>query len=576
MIVLGAPWGLLALGAIPAILAIHWFRRRAAPHRVSALFLWPAPAPVAASGRRRERIVNLPSLWLELLVALALTWWLADIHRSGDDLGRHLVIVLDDRVRLQAVLPAGDSPAGRLRHELGRRLASLKVQDRVSLLASGAVPRLLAGPAATPSEAAAALARWIPAAGWHELDATLALAGQIAARGKTGEVLFASDRIPLELPQDMACLARGEVVPTGGFADARWLRDSQGERLVLRIYGPPRDLEIAAGQQVLLRLAKVGGTVLIPLSTPPDALRVALLGADPLPQDDAALLRRPPLRAVRVTNQLPEPARAAAQRVLGSLFAIEPGGVAPDLELGTAASSAPGAWNFQLVSGGSGAVLGPFLTRRGHPLAHDLDGTGLLWAGAVERASLPADASEVISAGTQVLLSERRRGRDRLFTCAADPARGTLLQHPLWPGLIANLIEARRAALPGVVQPTVPVGRPQSVVLPAGTGEVTLISPAGLSAQLNGDSDGLVLLPALDQAGTWRLELAGQPWQQIEALPLDERLGELAGAATAERPGIEAQLVAVERRRTAAEWLLPLLIAAAAAIGAWLCAARGR
>jgi hypothetical protein len=576
MIAVGAPWGLLALAAIPAILAIHWFRRRAAPHRVSALFLWPAPAPVSASGRRPERIVNLPSLWLELLLALALVWWLADLHPSGDDAGRHLVIVLDDRLRLQAHLPAGDSPADRLRNELATRLHALGTADRVSLLASGSVPRLLAGPAASPVECAAALAKWVPESGWHDLEPALALAGQLAACGGTGEVLLASDRVPVDLPTGIGCVARGMPVPTSGLADARWLRDGQGERLVLRVYGPPRDIEIAVDQHTFARIPAVSGTVLVPLTTPPEAVRVVLAGADPLPQDDAVLLRRPPLRAVRVANQFPEPARAAAQRVLAALFAVEPGGPAPHLELTSTSGATPGAWQMQIAGGAGGAVLGPFLTRRGHPVARDLDGTGLLWAGAAERALLPADATEIISAGTQVLLSEQRHGRDRHFTCAVDPTRGTLLQHPLWPGLIANLVEARRAALPGVSQPAVPVGRPLSVVLPTDAEQVQLIGPTGISATLSADSDGAVLLPALDHAGTWRLEVAGRPWEQIEALPLDERLGELAGAATAERAGATPTLVAVARRRTAAELLLPLLLAAAAAAGAWLCAARGR
>ena len=61
-LVIAAPWGLLALLTLPAILAIHWFRRRSPPRSVTGLFLYPPPVPSAASGRRRERMLSSGSL----------------------------------------------------------------------------------------------------------------------------------------------------------------------------------------------------------------------------------------------------------------------------------------------------------------------------------------------------------------------------------------------------------------------------------------------------------------------------------------------------------------------------------
>ena len=71
------PLGLLALLAIPTVAALHLFRRRFRPRRVSAVFLWNLEDRTPLAGRTRERLLRSPSLWLELLAALALALALA-------------------------------------------------------------------------------------------------------------------------------------------------------------------------------------------------------------------------------------------------------------------------------------------------------------------------------------------------------------------------------------------------------------------------------------------------------------------------------------------------------------------
>ncbi len=580
-LIIGAPWGLAALAGIPAVLAIHWFRLRSPPRPVTALFLWPPPAPAAAGGRRRDRLRNLPSLWLELFAVAVLAAWLADLHPAGDDRGRHLVIVLDDRRRLQAHLPGSGTPADRLRDDLRARFAALAGDDRVTVIASGATPRLLAGPAAEVAQARAAVDRWSPAGAWHDLDAALAFAGQLAGPATGGaSVLLASDRLP---PSDsapgIAAIARGRALATTGLADVRWVREGAAERLVVGSAGdaPPRPREIRAAGAVIARVSGTPGTHLLPLPRdPPESLGVALVGDDPLPADDQATVRRPARRAVRVAIDLPDPTGAAVRAVVAALPDIEPPGVAPDLLVGTADSAEPGAWVLRIAPGGGDASLGPFLVRRGHPLCRDLDGSGLLWVGGLPLTDLAPGSVPLMSAGDTVLLAETRRGRDRRIDAWVDPARGTLLHHPLWPALLANVIEARRAALPGVTAPTVAVGQPVPVVLPVGTASVVLRGPDGAEAPVVADADGRALLPALDRAGTWTLLTAGGPWLTLEAVDLDQRLADLAAAADGERAAPPTEAVAVARRRSPAALLLPLVLAALAAFGAWWFGGRGR
>ena len=599
---LGAPWGLLALAGIPAIVAIHWFRRRAQPQRVTGLFLWPAPVPSAAAGRRRERVVSLPSLWCELVAVLAFTWWLADLHPTADERSQQLVVVLDDRLRLQAVQPGGLTAATRIQRELSARLAALRTADRVTLICSGATPRILAGPGATPAAATQALAGWQPAATWHELGPALALAQQLAAlggpvaggpaaggpaaggpaAGDSGQWLVASDRQPDDLPNAAGLLACGEIVATTGLADVRWLRDGAGERLVVRVAGTAaaRPLILAHEGREIARLPAVGpGTALIPLtglaaSAIPAEIEVLLDGPDPLPADDRVRVRRPPERLVRVAEDVPAAIKPQITQVLAAVPGILPGGLNPDLLITTSSAAVPGTWRLRLAPAGGAAALGPFLTRAGHPLCRDLDGSGLLWVGGVDTERITSEA--LLSAGNQVLYREQRRGRDRLLDLHADLQAGTLVQHPLWPALIANLIETRRAFLPGCAEATIPVGRNTAVVLPTAEQEVHLSGPGTTAVTLVADVDGQVLLPAMERAGTWQLQLAGRPWLTLEAVALDARQADFATAASSIREPAAADDVAAERRRSPAERVLPLLAAAAAILAAWAWARRGR
>ncbi|MBM3978468.1 MAG: hypothetical protein FJ299_15960 [Planctomycetes bacterium] len=96
------PWGLLALLAVPAILALHLFRRRFQPRVVSALFLWAPDDHVVVAGRKREPLRQSVSLWSELLAAACLALALAGPRSCGQESAEHLVVVLDGSASMAA------------------------------------------------------------------------------------------------------------------------------------------------------------------------------------------------------------------------------------------------------------------------------------------------------------------------------------------------------------------------------------------------------------------------------------------------------------------------------------------
>lgn len=585
-----APWGLLGLLALPAILAIHFFRRRFRPRPVTGLFLYGAAVTTVAAGRRRQKLIWRASLWLELAAALALTWWFCDPHWSDRERARHLVLVLDSRLRVAAHTAAGPGVDALLRAELDNRIAALDRDDRVTAVASGDTPTLIIGPAARPVTARTALAAWRPDRPWHDLTPALLLARSLA--GPEAELTVVSDREPESLPASVGVLARGQVRPTTGFADVRWLNDAEGERLVLRplAQGAAARSEVlvqsTAGEQVQRMTvdlpADAGTAFVVPLPRgTAGPLTVTLgTGQDPLPDDNRFTLIRPERAALNVRVALPDPLAAAVKLALTALPDVKTDGTgAPHLLIDDAATQPPlGCWQLRIIAGSAKPSVGPFLARRGHPLLTDLDFTGALWTGgatAVERAALPLTATPLLEAGEAVLLSESRRGRDRLLTMHADLAKATLTRHSAWPALIANLVAARRAALPGPRTVNLPLGQPSLVTLPPGASALMLEEPDGGRTRLAGDPDGEVMLPALRKPGLHQLLLDGPQgvgaWRTVNALLIDPRLGDLRGAATITREAAPTDRASVERSRSTLAHLLPIVLAAVCALAGWWC-----
>ncbi len=107
------PLGLLALLAIPAIVAIHLFRRRFPVRPVAGLFLWQMAQRTPEGGGRITRLPITTSLILECLAALALALILAGARLSPAGVSQHLVVLLDDSASMAAVNAAGESARDR-------------------------------------------------------------------------------------------------------------------------------------------------------------------------------------------------------------------------------------------------------------------------------------------------------------------------------------------------------------------------------------------------------------------------------------------------------------------------------
>ncbi len=198
MPVLGLPLLLVGLVALPAVAGIYWLRTRFRRQAVSSLMLWEAAAEAQGGGRKKNRLQTPLALLLELLaiLLLVLAATAPRVLRAGQT--PSVVVVLDDSYSMTAADDRGVSARDRGAELVRRELAGLG-RYTVRFVAAGVVPRVL-GEAATSSggaaEVEAVLERWRPEASASDLDAGLALAGEVSGGDGRARVLVVSDRTP--------------------------------------------------------------------------------------------------------------------------------------------------------------------------------------------------------------------------------------------------------------------------------------------------------------------------------------------------------------------------------------------
>lgn len=447
-----APLGLFGLLLVPLVVGMHLFRRRLPERRVAALFLFPVARLTAGAGRTRTTLLRTPSFWCEVLAALLLGLWLGG-PVFGGGAQRHVVFVLDDSASM------GAGAAARARDALLERARALSSTDRVTVLRTGPRPTVALGPKALPGELAGALAAWAPARPRHDLLATLDLARELASGG--GEVLFATDETPAVDCADIGVLGFGRPAPNCAILTT--LRapraDGPGERLRVRLgaYGGAAAttlVVVADGREVLRReVAFADGVADLAVDLPAglDALELRL-AADGLAVDDAAWLLPPADRTVGVCDLLPAERRQQLEldRVFVALRGHRRETDAARAQLVLA--ERPG----QLVTGQTEIVIapgdgersawrGPFVVDRGHPWLAGVRLQGVVWVAGVR--SLPGHV--LVAVGNQPLLCEEFLDQGRRLWIDLDPSRGNVPRAPDWPLLLANVLEACRAEVPG-------------------------------------------------------------------------------------------------------------------------------
>ncbi|MFY0571451.1 BatA domain-containing protein [Archangium lansingense] len=560
----GFPWGLLALGALVPLVAAYFLRRKQKPVVVSALFLWRTPRPRAEAGPRFERFTREASLLLEALAVVAAALFLADVRLGEDARTRHLVLVVDGSLSLSARGADGRPVLEKVRAEAARRVEEEKATS-VTVLASGTVPRVLAGPEAEPSRALAALESFRALGADHDVAPTLLWAQELAGPGR--RVHFLTDAPPAEgmaVPAAVRWTALGAPRDNVALVSA-WRRDEGSTATVtLRVarFGTgPEETEVRAvarpgpgakegtERRERVRLPEEGAATLRFTFENAGDVEVSL-PQDALPEDGEARLPPAPERRVRVAlaEGLDAQARSALERFLAVSPGVEQGPGEGALIVGPRGSDA------RVTVGAGGAVrtfVGPFFAEKGHPLLDDVQLGGVRWAAGAE--SPPGRA--LMTAGTVVLLSEAE-GQVHLNV---DLSRSNVQRTPAWPVLLGNLLREVRRSQEGFPRRQLSLGESLAVVTRSGA-RYTLEGPEGTRPLFGA---GALSLPPPSVPGRYTLERDGEPVDAVEVLPLDARESDLRGRGEGDRPadaaGSDEEGGAAPGR---ARWPLLVLLAA--------------
>jgi len=448
-----APLGLLALLAVPAIITLHLFRNRLPEHRVAGLFLFPGTAVASEGGRKRTRLWNSPSLWLECLVAVLLALWLSGFT-FGDLLPRHVVLLVDDSASMSANQTR--ERAGEVLRELHE---SLTADDEVTVVVSGEPAQVVVGPRAEADRFAAWLATYNPSLPSHSIQGALDIGREIA--GHSGELILLTDEAPLDPCTDLRLVSCGTAVPNAALSFVQRVRDGSMDRVIATIvgYGTVRTGEVVVSDgdtelaRTAVKLPDNGGEVRIEVKVPRAAQNLRLeLSADAMQLDNVAWLVPIRDRIVSVCDQLTAAERANLEldRVFEAMS--EWRSESDPARAQVILRSQPGtleAGQLELVLGKTAGDRlvhkSPFVLDRSHALLSGLEMQGIHWLSG--SGSLPGQV--LVASGSKVLISAEPAQLGTRIWCDVDGQAGNFVRSPDWPILFANVLEVARREVPG-------------------------------------------------------------------------------------------------------------------------------
>jgi hypothetical protein len=489
------PLALVGLVGLPTLIAIYWLRNRFRRQPVSSLMLWIDPSESRSGGPRVRRLQTPWLLLLELLAVLLLVLAAADPYLPGMSGSRPIVVVLDDSFSMLA--GGADSPRQRAAKALIEEIRRRNPYT-TRLVLAGERPQALGDAVHTPAEVAGLLDGWRCQGAAADLDAAVALAGELG--GEYALLLVVTDREPDPPPTEEGRLrwwAFGKPRENLAVTAAARLPAEGGDRLLVEVTnfsGEGRAVELSverldpdgkpAGVLQVFPLELAAGeprrlTLLLPEGT--GAVR-ARLPDDELDFDNTASLLSPPRRSVRfdvrVTNAT---LRSLVERALDATGVAVRKAESPDVLVTDAADAPEGtpadAWRvFLLAEKEAGAFAGPFVLDRGHPLTDGLSLRGTVWGGG-EGTDLPG--APVVLAGNVPLLTDTESAGRHDLRWRFRPDLSTLQNGPNWPVLWWNLCQWHAGQQPGPARVNLRLGEDAVLTLGDSRDRLTLAGPDG-------------------------------------------------------------------------------------------------
>ena len=219
--ILTNPWGLLALLAIPVVLAIHFLQRRAQVVVVSTLFLLPPPKYQAERGFRLERLLGSLPLWMQLLLVLLLSLLLSQPRFVDQKATLRIAIVLDGSASMSVFR---QEVVETLKEELPVIQGTVPNVELWLLDSDLARERIYHGN--TFPDLYASLENWPPNSGAISPEAALRVGRSLT--GETGALLYLTDTELKAVPYGAQAYSVGYAVPNVGFTGVSYEPNGEG------------------------------------------------------------------------------------------------------------------------------------------------------------------------------------------------------------------------------------------------------------------------------------------------------------------------------------------------------------
>ena len=312
-----APLAALFALTIPVIVALYFLRVRRPDVPLSSTLLWRRAIRDRQASVPWQRLHPSWLLFLQLLAAallvLALMRPATTTHAA---LARHTIVVVDTSMSMQA------TDASPSRFEVARQKAREIVDQisggsRITLVAMGGHPRVLASSTGDAGPLRSALDSLHPSDTGADLQAALALAASVAGGGEGTQLVLLSDgiteslRAPLRLPfavryQPIGATAENLAITALSIAAQPGERDAVAHVENLGHERQHTSVEVRAdGRLVDLRPIDVepggGRDVVVPLPARAAVVTATLSPHDALAVDDTATAVADPGRTYRIT-----------------------------------------------------------------------------------------------------------------------------------------------------------------------------------------------------------------------------------------------------------------------------------
>ncbi len=213
-LLLGNPWGLLALLGIPALIVIHFLQRKAKKILTSTLFLLERTRRESKAGSRFEKFVPSIPFWLQLLSVLLLTALITEPRIVKTESVQYIGFVIDSSASMRA-------SKKRVLEDLPNKIKSIQgVAQKIAIVAVQSdrdLTTLYKGN--NVIDFIKALESWQPASGSHDPTNALRLARNLV--GSEGPVVFITDHLTKDLAFDASCIAYGKEIDNCGITGVK-------------------------------------------------------------------------------------------------------------------------------------------------------------------------------------------------------------------------------------------------------------------------------------------------------------------------------------------------------------------